>query len=197
MNRLNRLQTIVRTMCRYKNLKMKDIAEKMGITPSTLSQNLSNDNPRESSMNRYADIFGVPRDMFIEYYHNPDGYELDINRGNLLIKSKTLTSPKANMKNIEKIKAIRHQINLFGGVVISFRKTSSILGFGKYDYFMLADITADGFIIGENNDGVMVKMPLEWLSENYLYQIYLSYINLCKEQLSESAYKEIEKIVGE
>ena len=76
ISKTNRLATVVRRLCKFENMKMKDVATKMGIEPPTLSRNLLNDNPRDKSMEKYAEAFGVPISDFIEYYHNPDGYEL-------------------------------------------------------------------------------------------------------------------------
>lgn len=82
---MNRLSTIVRHLCKYKGVKMNVIAERMGISPATLSKNLSNDNPREDSLNRYADAFGVPHDVFKEYYHNPKGFEVSCVDGKIVL----------------------------------------------------------------------------------------------------------------
>ena len=82
---MNRLSTIVRHLCKYQGVKMNVIAKNMGISPATLSKNLSNDNPREESLNRYADAFGVPHDVFKEYYHNPKGFEVSSVDGKIVL----------------------------------------------------------------------------------------------------------------
>ena len=76
VNKVHRLDIVVRRLCKFKNMKMKELAKKIGVEPPTLSKSLLNDNPREKSMARYADAFGVPVSDFVEYYHNPDGFEL-------------------------------------------------------------------------------------------------------------------------
>lgn len=100
------------------------------------------------------------------------------------------------MNNQEKIEAIRQQITLFGGTIISFEKANTIVAFGRPkrsdDYYMLRDITTDGKIIGRNQEGQTISIPIHWFSETYLGHILNSYLSACKEQLTDSAYRKIE-----
>lgn len=109
---------------------------------------------------------------------------------------------KINMTYADKIRAIRAEITIFGGTLISLADSNVIIGFGARGvhgtgYFMLRDITADEKIVGINDDGVEITIPIHWLSENYLCTIFVHYYNACKEQLTESAMKEIDEIIKE
>ena len=103
------------------------------------------------------------------------------------------------MTYADKIKTIRRQITILGGTTISFENARNIVGFGKRgthnNYFMLRDITADDKLVGINEDGAEITIPIHWLSENYLYSIFVDYYNACKMQLTNSAMKEIDKIL--
>ena len=103
------------------------------------------------------------------------------------------------MNNAEKIQAIRDRIILFGGTVISLEKANTIIGFGRPkrrdSYYMFRDVTADGKIVGINHEGHTISIPIHWISETHLGYVLQSYVQACKEQLTDSAYKEIEKII--
>ena len=103
------------------------------------------------------------------------------------------------MNNQEKILAIREKIMVFGGTTISLENCNTIMGFGRPrnrdDYYMLRDITADGKLVGRNSEGHMISVPIHWFSESYLVFVLGGYVRACKEQLTDSAYKEIEKII--
>ena len=103
------------------------------------------------------------------------------------------------MTNAEKIKAIRHQITLFGGTCVSLENAKSIIGFNKPtlhdNYYMLRGITADEKLLGRNDDGDVITIPIHWFSENYLYSVLNTYVKACKEQLSDYAFKKIEEII--
>lgn len=103
------------------------------------------------------------------------------------------------MNNQEKIEAIRKRITLFGGTTISLEKANTIIGFGRPrrrdSYYMLRDITADGKIVGRNEENQTISIPIHWISETHLGYVLQSYLQACKEQLTDSAYKEIEKII--
>lgn len=103
------------------------------------------------------------------------------------------------MNNQEKIEAIRHRITLFGGTVVSLEGANTILAFGRPnqrdDYYMLRDITADGKIVGRNREGQTISIPAHWISETHLGYILNSYLAACIEQLTDSAYKEIENCI--
>ena len=105
------------------------------------------------------------------------------------------------MNYVEKIKAISKRINVFGGTTVSFKDSKHIIGFNKYaigeNYYMFRGFTMDDKVIGRSDRGEEIRIPLHWLSEMYLYGIYDEYMKACKEQLSESAYKEIEKVVAD
>ena len=99
----------------------------------------------------------------------------------------------------EQIEAIRSKITLFGGTIVSLKNSQTIVGFGRpgrHDsYYMLRDITADGKIVGVNDEGQTISIPIHWISESHLVFVRDSYLKACKEQLTDSAYREIEKII--
>ena len=56
----------VREICAAKHMPLKDLAEKLGITPSALSQIITSDNPGVKSLERIADALDVAfTDLFI------------------------------------------------------------------------------------------------------------------------------------
>ena len=56
----------VKEICCAKNVSLKDVAEKLGITPSALSQIITSDNPGVKSLERIADALDVAfTDLFI------------------------------------------------------------------------------------------------------------------------------------
>lgn len=78
---MNDLTELVYTLCHAKRMKMKELADAMGISPVTLSRNLAKGNPRTSSLEKLADAFGVEREAFIKLYHHPEDYEISHKRG--------------------------------------------------------------------------------------------------------------------
>lgn len=73
---MNRLQTIVKRLCKVDGITMKVLASKMGITAPSLSKTLTNDNPRKDTIRRFAEVFGMGTEDFELLYHNPDAYEI-------------------------------------------------------------------------------------------------------------------------
>ena len=56
----------VKEVCATKHMSLKDLAEKLGITPSALSQIITSDNPGVKSLERIAEVLGVAiTDLFI------------------------------------------------------------------------------------------------------------------------------------
>lgn len=102
------------------------------------------------------------------------------------------------MTNAEKIIAVRNKIILFGGTCVSLKNSTTIVGFNSpknRDYYMFRDVTVGGQIIGETDAGNIISIPIHWFSETHLGYILNSYLKACKEQLSDSVFKEIEEIV--
>lgn len=73
---MSKLNNIVKVLCKFSGKKMKDVAEDMGISPVTLSQNLAKDKPRASTFERLADAFNISVEDFKKLYDNPNTYEL-------------------------------------------------------------------------------------------------------------------------
>lgn len=73
---MSKLNNIVKALCKFSGKKMKEVAEDMGISPVTLSQNLAKDKPRASTFERLAHAFTISVEDFKRLYDNPDGYEL-------------------------------------------------------------------------------------------------------------------------
>ena len=105
------------------------------------------------------------------------------------------------MTNKEKIKAIRNKIASFGGTTISFDNVNTFVGFGAShdydDHYMFRGVSADDKIIGRNGKGNEIHIPIHWLDEFILSYMVKSYLGACKEQLTESAYKEIEELIAD
>lgn len=57
---MSKLGNLIRYLCISKGIQLKEVAEKMGITPSTLSQNIAKDNPRPSTFRKLAEVFDIP-----------------------------------------------------------------------------------------------------------------------------------------
>ena len=73
---MSKLSNIVKVLCKFSGKKMKDVAEDMGISPVTLSQNLAKDKPRASTFEKLADAFNISVEDFKKLYDNPNTYEL-------------------------------------------------------------------------------------------------------------------------
>ena len=73
---MSKLNNIVKVLCKFSGKKMKDVAEDMGISPVTLSQNLAKDKPRASTFEKLADAFNISVEDFKKLYDNPNTYEL-------------------------------------------------------------------------------------------------------------------------
>lgn len=74
--KMNRLQTIVKRLCKVEGINLKILAEKMHVTAPSISKTLTNDNPRKETVKRFADAFGMSTEDFEALYHNPDAYEI-------------------------------------------------------------------------------------------------------------------------
>ena len=159
MSDMNRLSTIVRHLCKYQGVKMNVIAERMGISPATLSRNLSNDNPREDSMNRYADAFGVPRDVFKEYYHNPKGYEVSSAEGRLIIVPKEInySLPSVGNEDVEDVPLTKGYSSLADKDSYGTLKTKKPMTEGTY---MIDEETGEEVWVPDN----------EMISANFNYR---------------------------
>lgn len=78
----------IKELCREKHITMKEIAEKLGINPITLSQSLSG-NPTLSRLTEVADILGVDVSELFEHHSKSFVYGcLYIDGEPVLVKSK-------------------------------------------------------------------------------------------------------------
>ena len=82
---MSRLSTMVHQLCRMKGMKMKELAEAIGRSPATISQNLAKDKPRRKTFDNLAKVFGVEAQALEELYNNPEGYELNMIDGKIEI----------------------------------------------------------------------------------------------------------------
>ena len=78
---MSRLASVVRTLCKFSGMKMKDVADSIGITPVTLSQNLAKDKPRTSTFDKLAHAFCVNAKDLEKMYYHPEDYELTHKQG--------------------------------------------------------------------------------------------------------------------
>ena len=82
---MSRLSTMVHQLCRMKGMKMKELAEAIGRSPATISQNLAKDKPRRKTFDNLAKVFGVEAQALEELYNNPGKYELNLVDGRIEI----------------------------------------------------------------------------------------------------------------
>ena len=94
---------------------------------------------------------------------------------------------------IEIINAITEKINCFGGTMIVFPLDKFSLGNDLFVYHIFYDKVR--FYCEDSN--TYIDIALNRFSESYLYALYISYMNECKFQLTDKAYKEIEKYLEE
>lgn len=89
--------------------------------------------------------------------------------------------------------AIAEKVNSFGGTIITFNDCFT-MGFrpnGKKGC-VLYSINCNGSIgVKDLKTTEIFYIPIHWLSEYILFNIYITYKEKCKEQLTEWAYKEI------
>ena len=93
---------------------------------------------------------------------------------------------------LEKINTITEKIRLFGGTDIVFSTKDFCFG-GLYLFEIRYNILK--FLDWETD--VTYSFPLNFFSDCFLFQVLIHYINTCKEQLTEDAFKEIEKYLEE
>ena len=94
---MSKLNIVVKVLCKFSGKKMKDVAEDMGITPVTLSQNLAKDKPRASTFERLAHAFKISVDDFKKFYEYPEDYELTHIVSNVVGRTETIgVIPKAH-----------------------------------------------------------------------------------------------------
>ena len=63
--------TRVKELCKEKGIMMKDLAEKLGITPTGLSKSLGQDYPQLQTLERIANALGVDvAELFIKPSNN-------------------------------------------------------------------------------------------------------------------------------
>ena len=106
------------------------------------------------------------------------------------IKNEILFSDEGTY--LEKINAIAEKIILFGGTCVIFTKKDFYFG-GLY----LFEIKPYYAVFLDWDSDVTYKFPLNHFSENFLFQMLIHYINGCKEQLTDNAFKELEKYLEE
>lgn len=96
--------------------------------------------------------------------------------------------------NYEKaIMAIAERVNSFGGTIITFDNCFT-MGFRPNGEkgCVLYSIDCNGQIgIKDLKTNEVFYIPIHWLSESMLFNIYIEYKEQCKAQLTEWAYKEI------
>lgn len=78
---MNDLTALVRTLCTAKRIRMKELADKMDISPVTLSRNLAKGNPRSSTFTKLATALGVNAEDLEKMYNHPEDYEITHKRG--------------------------------------------------------------------------------------------------------------------
>lgn len=93
---------------------------------------------------------------------------------------------------LEKINAIAEKIHLFGGTNIFFDKDDFYFG-----GLNLLEIKHNILKFLDWNTNVVYVFPLNFFSDCFLFQVLIAYINKCKKQLTENAFKELEKYLEE
>jgi len=65
---MNALQLLVADLCETHNIQKKELAEKIGITPATLSQNLAKGKPSKKTFDNLSRALGIPEEEIIQQY---------------------------------------------------------------------------------------------------------------------------------
>lgn len=115
----NNLSIVVKGLCNAKGMKMQELAEILGISPTTLSRNLAKGNPRPSTIKKLAAAFELSIDDFCKILNeesytnrarnasslprliktkNPDDNDLEI--GNKLLAAGAGIKPKKSIKEV-------------------------------------------------------------------------------------------------
>ena len=68
------LATLVRLLCREAGMMMKDVADEIGISPVTLSQNIKKNSPRQKTFENLERAFHVKAVDIAKMYYNPEDY---------------------------------------------------------------------------------------------------------------------------
>ena len=69
---MNNLAYIVRTLCEMKGIKMKELAEKMEISPVSLSRTIAKNTPKPSTFTKLGNAFGISPDVLENMYKSID-----------------------------------------------------------------------------------------------------------------------------
>ena len=110
--------------------------------------------------------------------------------GEYIISNKIFFSNKGSYQ--EKIDAITEKVMLFGGTSIFFNKDAFY--FGGLRLFYIKYGTA---VFTDKDNKTTYHFGLHSFSDNFLFNLFITYINTCKEQLTEDAFKEIENYLEE
>jgi transcriptional regulator with XRE-family HTH domain len=65
---MNALQLFVANLCETHNIQKKELAEKIGISPATLSQNLAKGKPSKKTFGNLSRALGIPEEDIIRQY---------------------------------------------------------------------------------------------------------------------------------
>ncbi len=65
---MNALQLFVANLCETHNIQKKELAEKIGISPATLSQNLAKGKPSKKTFGNLSRALGIPEEVIIRQY---------------------------------------------------------------------------------------------------------------------------------
>ena len=88
----------VKTLCKEKGITMAQLAEKISVTPSALSQMLNNGNPNLSTLEKIADALDVAiTDLFVN--DRPSGYIILGDKTYIISSRKDLEEVLSKMGN--------------------------------------------------------------------------------------------------
>lgn len=94
------------------------------------------------------------------------------------------------MTVIDKLNAITEKINLFGGTMVLFEMGTLMLG-----RLSLYQVRYDELVFRDYNLNSFYYFPLSVFNDTFLESVYVSYLTACRENLTESAHKELQEVI--
>ena len=112
---MSRLSVIVHYFSMQKGMRMKELAERIGITPATLSQNLAKDNPKPSTFRKLEDALDLGQGYLEGIYNDDDLYNKIASRQ--IIRYETLRGSSDDTVDIQEVEG--NEPNPIGGNLLT------------------------------------------------------------------------------
>ena len=90
----------------------------------------------------------------------------------------------------DKLNAITEKINIFGGTMVLFNIDA--FRFGRLS---LQQVRHNELVFRDYNLNSSYYFPFSAFNDTFLESVYISYLAACRENLTESAHKELQEVI--